>query len=234
MLLINIDHSPLTLAMLKQVIDGPVKLKVTEAVWQDVRKSRAVVMDVIAKEKTVYGINTGFGILAKRSISHHQLETLQKNIILSHAAGVGDYLDDATVRLILVLKLKALLRGYSGISEKVVNALTALVNHEVYPCIRAQGSVGASGDLAPLSYIGAVLLGEGKVRIGGKVLPAGEGLKQLGLEPIALGAKEGLALNNGTQVSTAICLKNYFALEDLLLVSMACGALALDAAGGGG
>ncbi|PRP61122.1 histidine ammonia-lyase, partial [Bacillus halotolerans] len=99
-------------------------------------------------------------------------------------------------------------------------------------CIRAQGSVGASGDLAPLSYIGAVLLGEGKVRIGGKVLPAGEGLKQLGLEPIALGAKEGLALNNGTQVSTAICLKNYFALEDLLLVSMACGALALDAAGG--
>lgn len=232
MLLINIDHSPLTLAMLKQVIDGPVKLKVTEAVWQDVRKSRAVVMDVIAKEKTVYGINTGFGILAKRSISHHQLETLQKNIILSHAAGVGDYLDDATVRLILVLKLKALLRGYSGISEKVVNALTALVNHEVYPCIRAQGSVGASGDLAPLSYIGAVLLGEGKVRIGGKVLPASEGLKQLGLEPIALGAKEGLALNNGTQVSTAICLKNYFALEDLLLVSMACGALALDAAGG--
>ncbi|ODN42283.1 histidine ammonia-lyase [Piscirickettsia litoralis] len=232
MQLINIDHSPLSLVTLKHIIDGPVTLKVTEAVWQDVRKSREVVMNVIAEDKTVYGINTGFGILAKRSISHDQLEELQKNIILSHAAGVGEYLDDDTVRLILVLKLKALLRGHSGISETVANALIALVDHEVYPCIRAQGSVGASGDLAPLSYIGAVLLGEGEVRVNGEIMPAREGLNRAGLKPVTLGAKEGLALNNGTQVSTAICLKNYFVLEDLLLASMACGAMAIDASGG--
>ena len=143
--------------------------------------------------------------------------------------GVGEPLSDAVVRLILALKVNALARGYSGISEKLIDALLSLLRHEVYPLVPAQGSVGASGDLAPLAHLSAVLLGIGHVRVGGKTLTAAEGLAVAGLEPASLGAKEGLALINGTQVSTALALAGLFGAEDVLASAIVAGAMSVDA-----
>ena len=145
------------------------------------RVAGTLVDDIIAKGDAAYGINTGFGLLAQTRIPAEQLELLQRNLLLSHAAGVGDALPDAVVRLILALKVNALARGHSGITMAVVDALLALLEHEVYPVIPAQGSVGASGDLAPLAHLSTVLLGIGQVRVRGETLPAGEGLGQAGL-----------------------------------------------------
>src|SRR5271163_1933649 len=138
---------------------------------------------IIATGDAAYGINTGFGLLAQTRIPTEQLELLQSNLLLSHAAGVGDALPDPVVRLILALKINALARGYSGITLAVIDALLALLQHEIYPLIPAQGSVGASGDLAPLAHLSAVLLGIGEMRVRGAVLPAAEGLKLAGLAP---------------------------------------------------
>ncbi len=158
---------------------------------------------IVNEGRTAYGINTGFGLLASTKIAPEDLEKLQRSLVLSHAAGVGEALDDAMVRLIILLKANSLARGFSGIRRKVIDALLALINAEVYPHIPLKGSVGASGDLAPLAHMSLVLLGEGKARYKGEWLPAVEALKVAGLEPISLAAKEGLALLNGTQVSTA-------------------------------
>ncbi|MEA3133557.1 MAG: histidine ammonia-lyase, partial [Gammaproteobacteria bacterium] len=176
-----------------------------------------------------YGINTGFGLLAQTRIPTEQLELLQKNLLLSHAAGVGNALPDAVVRLILALKINALARGHSGVTQHLIDALAALLEHEVYPVIPAQGSVGASGDLAPLAHMSAVLLGVGSVRVGGKVLPATDGLRLAGLEPIKLHAKEGLALINGTQVSTALALAGLFGAENVFAAAVIAGAMSVDA-----
>jgi histidine ammonia-lyase len=149
--------------------------------------------------------------------------------LLSHAAGVGEPLPDAVVRLILALKVNALARGFSGISQELVDGLLALLAHEVYPVIPAQGSVGASGDLAPLAHLSTVLLGMGEVRVHGRVLPAAEGLGLAGLQPFKLRAKEGLALINGTQVSTALALAGLFGAEDLFAAAVVAGAMSVDA-----
>lgn len=150
-------------------------------------------------------------------------------MVLSHAAGVGEALDDAMVRLIILLKANSLARGFSGIRRKVIDALLALINAEVYPHIPLKGSVGASGDLAPLAHMSLVLLGEGKARYKGEWLPAVEALKVAGLEPISLAAKEGLALLNGTQVSTAYALRGLFEAEDLFAAATVCGGLSVEA-----
>ena len=162
-------------------------------------------------------------------IPNDQLELLQRNLLLSHAAGVGEALPDPVVRLILALKINALARGHSGITMGLMDGLLALLQHEVYPVIPAQGSVGASGDLAPLAHLSAVLLGLGQVRVGGKMLAAGEGLRIAGLEPIRLRAKEGLALINGTQVSTALALAGLFGAEDVFAAAVVAGAMSVDA-----
>ena len=133
------------------------------------------------------------------------------------------------MRLILALKVNALARGHSGISLELIDALLALLRSETYPVIPAQGSVGASGDLAPLAHLGAVLLGIGEVRVNGRRLPAGEGLRQAGLEPFKLRPKEGLALINGTQVSTALALAGLFGAEDVLAAAIVAGAMSVDA-----
>jgi histidine ammonia-lyase len=189
----------------------------------------ALVDKIVAAGDAAYGINTGFGLLAQTRIPDDQLAQLQRNLLLSHAAGVGEPLPDPVVRLILALKINALARGHSGISLKLIDALRSLLAHEIYPVIPAQGSVGASGDLAPLAHLGAVLLGIGQVRVGGKILPAVEGLARAGLAPSTLGAKEGLALINGTQVSTALALAGLFAAEDVLAAAIVAGALSVDA-----
>lgn len=148
---------------------------------------------------------------------------------MSHAAGVGDPLDDELVRLIMVLKINSLARGFSGIRLEVINALIALVNAQVYPFIPAKGSVGASGDLAPLAHMSLILLGEGKARFEGKWISAKKALEKAGLKPLTLEAKEGLALLNGTQTSTAFALKGLFEAEKLLLSGIICGALSVEA-----
>ena len=203
---------------------------------QDARRGLAAgagaVARIVAEGKPVYGINTGFGKLARTHIPAGQLELLQRNLVLSHSVGVGALLPDDVVRLVMLLKVASLARGYSGVRAEVVDALTTLLNAEVYPCIPSKGSVGASGDLAPLAHMTAALLGLGQVRRGGRILPASEGLAAAGMAPLTLGPKEGLALLNGTQVSTALALRGLFAAENVFAAAVVAGALSVDAAMG--
>jgi histidine ammonia-lyase len=219
----------LSLADLRRIYEQPIRLQLSAHDRQRIAEASGLVERIIAAGDAAYGINTGFGLLAQTRIPAEQLELLQRNLLLSHAAGVGAPLPDAVVRLILALKINALARGFSGVSMALVEALLSLLAHEVYPLIPSQGSVGASGDLAPLAHLSIVLLGLGEVRIGGKILPALEGLRRAGLEPMKLRAKEGLALINGTQVSTALGLAGLFGAEDLLAAGIVAGAMSVDA-----
>lgn len=196
-----------------------------EASYQTVKK-------IIQEKKTVYGINTGFGSLASQVISSENLKQLQRNIVLSHACGTGTLLSDEIVKIILLLKINNLAQGYSGVRLELIDALISLYNHQVYPCIPAKGSVGASGDLVPLAHMSLPLLGEGDVRYKGKLISAVEGLNIAGLKPMELEAKEGLALLNGLQVSTALALSALFSCETLFEMAIINGALSLDAASG--
>jgi histidine ammonia-lyase len=214
---------------LRRCYQQPVTLRLEAADRARMAAASAVVDRIVAKGDAAYGINTGFGLLAQTRIPNESLEPLQRNLLLSHAAGVGEALPDAVVRLILVLKVNALARGHSGISQALIDGLLALLEHEVYPLIPAQGSVGASGDLAPLAHLGAVLLGVGQVRIGGQILPAAQGLAHARLSAFKLRAKEGLALINGTQVSTALALAALFGAEDLMAAALVAGAMSVDA-----
>ncbi len=177
----------------------------------------------LAAGEVLYGVNTGFGKLAGVRIGPDQLAQLQFNLLRSHAAGIGPFLPSSVVRLILALKAASLARGASGVRPAVVQALLALLAADVLPAIPARGSVGASGDLAPLAHLSLVLIGEGEAFIGGQVVPGAEALRQAGLAPLALGPKEGLALLNGTQVSTAIALAGLFAAESLLQTAILAG-----------
>ncbi len=197
-----------------------------------VERSARTVGDLIATGRAIYAVNTGFGKLASIRIDDDRLADLQRNLILSHAAGTGPLLDDAVVRLILVMKAAALAQGHSGVRWALIEALLALANAAVFPCIPAKGSVGASGDLAPLAHMAAALLGIGDVRHGGRIMPASEGLAIAGLAPMTLGPKEGVALINGTQVSTALALHGQFLAEDALLSALVTGALSVEAARG--
>lgn len=220
------------LADLAQLYKSPTKISLSPACRKRMQESMAVIDSVIRSGKTVYGINTGFGKLAQQKIAKEKLEELQENIVLSHAAGVGSLLDDALVRLMMVLKINALAQGYSGVRMEIVEALLALINAEIYPCVPCKGSVGASGDLAPLAHMSAALLGHGTVRHQGRLLSAPEGLKKAGLSPFRLAPKEGLALLNGTQFSTALALAGLFKIEDAFDAAIISGALSLDAAKG--
>ena len=184
---------------------------------------------VLRDGRRVYGINTGFGSLARTTIPDDQVSELQRRLVLSHCAGLGPPLSESVVWLIMVLKINALGRGYSGIRRSVLEALLTLLNAGAMPVVPAKGSVGASGDLAPLAHLSAVLLGEGEVMMDGERLPAGAVLKRLGLAPIDLAAKEGLALLNGTQVSTALALDGLFAGLDVFSAALAAGAMSVDA-----
>ena len=226
---LTIGQAPLTLAQLRAVIDGPVTLSLTETAWADVDKGAAVVAAILAEGRTVYGINTGFGLLANTSIASEDLETLQKNLVLSHACGVGPLLPDAVTRLMMVLKIASLSRGASGIRRATLEALIALVNADILPSIPSKGSVGASGDLAPLAHMSCVLIGVGEARHDGEALSAETALTRVGLTPLTLGPKEGLALLNGTQCSTALCLAGLFAAEAAFAAAIAAGALSVDA-----
>lgn len=225
-----ITPGALTLKQLRMVNREAVQVRFADGVAETMQESVDTVANVLEEGRIVYGINTGFGLLANTRIELDDLETLQRSIVLSHAAGIGDFMDDNTVRLMMVLKIASLARGYSGIRFSVVDALATLINAEVFPCIPKKGSVGASGDLAPLAHMSTVLLGEGQARHKGEIISGATALKIAGLEPVTLGPKEGLALLNGTQASTAFALEGLFAAEDLFASATACGALSVEAA----
>ncbi|EHK64916.1 histidine ammonia-lyase [Achromobacter arsenitoxydans] len=226
---LNLNPGHLTLSVLRRVYQEPVRLRLDAKADDPINASVAIVELIVDEGRTAYGINTGFGLLASTRIAREDQQALQRSLVLSHAAGVGEALDDAMVRLIMVLKINSLARGYSGIRRKVINSLIALVNAEVYPHIPLKGSVGASGDLAPLAHMSLLLLGESKARHRGQWLSAGEALEKAGLAPLTLAAKEGLALLNGTQVSTAYALRGLFEAEDLLASALVCGSLSVEA-----
>jgi len=217
-----------TLAELRAIWDGaPVALAASG--WAAIDAAAASVGEILASGRTVYGVNTGFGILAQTRIPAERLAELQTNLILSHSVGLGEPLDPRIVRLILILKVIGLARGHSGVRRELVERLLTLVEANALPVIPGQGSVGASGDLAPLAHMSAALLGEGEIVLDGQTLHASEALRYLGLEPLTLGPKEGLALINGTQVSTAIALDVLFTAERLFGSALIAGALSVDA-----
>ena len=215
---------------LRELSEKPHPLELDPACWPRVGAAVQTIADAIRTGDTVYGINTGFGRLARTPISGEALNELQLRLVRSHAAGVGPLLPDDTVRLILTLKVNSLAQGYSGVRREVIETLIALLNNDMYPCVPAKGSVGASGDLAPLAHVAAVLIGEGQVRVGGKTIDGGAALRRLGTAPLALQAKEGLALLNGTQVSAALLAQGLFAAESVFAAALVAGAMSVDAA----
>jgi histidine ammonia-lyase len=229
---LTLQPGELTLSELRTAWQHAGSLSLPAQAYADIEASAATVQAIVAKGDPAYGINTGFGILAKRHIPQAQLEQLQRNLILSHAVGTGELLPDHVVRLILLTKIGSLARGYSGVRPLIVDTLIALYNAGIMPAIPAQGSVGASGDLAPLAHMTLAMLGVGQVRMNGQLMEAKEALAKAGIEPVVLAAKEGLALINGTQVSNALALHGLFMAERLLEAAMVSGALSLDAARG--
>ena len=228
---ITIIPGQLTLQQLRAIQrNDDITFSLDTSAIDGINKSAEAVQKVIKEDRVVYGINTGFGLLASTRIKNDELELLQRSIVLSHSAGFGEYMDDSTVRLMMVLKINSLSRGYSGIRLKIIETLITLLNAKVYPCIPKKGSVGASGDLAPLSHMVLPLLGEGEMSYQNNVIPALDGLKIAGFAPVTLAAKEGLALLNGTQASTAFSLEGLFLAEDLFATGVVVGSMSVEAA----
>lgn len=227
---ITLDPGNATLAELRLAARGPIRVEPVADSLARVQAACDTVRALAHGRNPVYGVNTGFGLLAQTRIAPHDLEKLQRNLVLSHAAGTGPDLPDPVVRLTLLLKLNSLAQGHSGVRPDLIALLSAMIAADILPVIPAQGSVGASGDLAPLAHLSLVLIGEGEARMGGRTLPGAEALAAAGLEPLALAAKEGLALLNGTQVSTALALVGLFGIERTMSAAVLAGAMAVDAA----
>ena len=226
---LNLVPGAVSLAALRALCADWHAVSVESTARTGVDAAAATVSEIVAAHRTVYGVNTGFGLLARTRIDDARLAELQRSLVLSHCAGTGPLLDDATVRLIVALKIASLARGHSGVRWAVIEALVQMHNRGVVASIPAQGSVGASGDLAPLAHLSAVLIGEGIARIGGQSMRGGDALANVGLKPLVLAPKEGLALLNGTQVSTALALGALFATEAAMAAAFVAGAMSVDA-----
>jgi histidine ammonia-lyase len=221
-----------SLAQLEAIYRQQLSFELTPESFDAVRLSEARLVKKLESRETIYGVNTGFGKLASVRIDDDNLVSLQRNLVRSHCAGFGQPLALDIVRLIMALKCLSLGRGASGVRVSVIELLQNMVKAEIFPLIPAQGSVGASGDLAPLAHMAAAMIGEGEVFYKGEKLPASDALEKAGLVPIVLQAKEGLALLNGTQVSTALCLAGLFGAWRLAITSITTTALSIDAAMG--
>ncbi len=224
-----VGEADLTLADVRAALAGPVRVTIDPAAMAAVEAGHREIARLLSRPEPIYGVNTGFGKLAKARIAPEDLATLQVNLVRSHAAGTGAPLDAAIVRLILLLKLKSLVRGYSGISRRTAETLAAMLSADILPVIPSQGSVGASGDLAPLAHMSLAAIGEGDVTVNGQRMPAAKALAAATLKPLDLGPKEGLALLNGTQVSTAIALAALVGTERVMQAAIVAGALSTDA-----
>jgi histidine ammonia-lyase len=222
----------LTLEQLQSIHADGVRLELAPAAREFIRASALVVQRAADGDAPVYGVNTGFGKLANQRISKAQLATLQLNLIRSHSVGVGEPLAAPVVRLMVATKAASMARGYSGVREVVIDTVLAVYNAGLVPYVPSQGSVGASGDLAPLAHMTLALIGEGEMLINGQRVPAAAALQQAGIAPLTLQAKEGLALINGTQTSTALALHAFLIFEPVLEAALVIGALTVDAARG--
>ena len=227
-----IQPGHITLDQLQAIHAGVQHIAFPASAYEAIRASQRVVQAAADGDDPVYGVNTGFGKLANQRISKDQLATLQLNLIRSHSVGVGEPLAPEIMRIMMVTKAASLARGYSGVREVVVDTLLAVHNAGLVPYVPSKGSVGASGDLAPLSHMTLALLGEGDMLQDGKRVPAALALKAAGIAPLKLGAKEGLALINGTQTSTALALHALLSFEPVLEAALVIGALTVDAARG--
>src|SRR5712692_5923723 len=226
---VALSGNDLTFPQLYDVALRGEEVQLTASAIERMNASRAVVDRLVASGATAYGINTGFGKLASVRISTEQVRQLQVNLVRSHACGVGAPLSGAETRAMMLLRANALAKGLSGVRPRVVEALCQMLNAKVHPVIPSQGSVGASGDLAPLAHLAQVVIGEGRATFRGEVLPGGEALKRAGVTPVALEAKEGLSLLNGTQgmlALLALALREANVLVDTADVAAA---LSLDA-----
>ena len=229
---IKLTTQGLSLSQLRYIWENPIHFSISDDLMLGIKASRKTVAKIADSNETVYGVNTGFGLLASKKIPREELDKLQRNLVISHSTGVGKAIDTNTTRLIMVLKAVSLSRGFSGIHPNTINLLIAMINHQIYPIIPEKGSVGASGDLAPLAHMSLVMIGLGKAVYKDKIVDAEFALNHAGLKSIQLGPKEGLALLNGTQVSTALALKGLFLTENCLNAAVLSGALSVDAAKG--
>lgn len=212
----------------RAILDGAVASLGGESA-RNIASGQKIVEEIVAAGTVTYGVNTGFGKLASVRIADADLAKLQSNLIVSHAVGTGPALPDGVVRLLLAMKAASLARGASGVRPVVIEALTNALKADALPVIPAKGSVGASGDLAPLAHMTAALMGYGEIRLKGETLPAADALKRAGLTTLALGAKEGLALINGTQVSTTLAMTGLAAIAHVFDAALVAGALSVDA-----
>ncbi|MBV1909153.1 MAG: histidine ammonia-lyase [Kangiellaceae bacterium] len=225
-----IKPGQLTLRDCRFIFENELEFELEQSSFNAINQSAKTVQQVIEEKRTVYGINTGFGLLASTSIPDDKLQLLQESLVLSHAAGIGKALNKNICRLLLVLKISSLSQGFSGIRLQVVQTLIELINKDIFPVIPKKGSVGASGDLAPLAHMSCMLLGVGEVFYKGERVTAKDALLAEGIEVTALAAKEGLALLNGTQASTAIALSGLFKAENNYAAAIVAGCLSVDAA----
>lgn len=201
---IELDGNSLTRHDIQRIVDGEATVSISDNSWKRVRESRKRIEKRLAEGETIYGVNTGFGKLSDVKIEDEDIELLQLNLLRADAVGVGQPLSKEIVRAMMILRTNALAKGFSGICEDTLQLLVDLINNKIHPVVPSQGSVGASGDLAPLAHIALVLIGEGKAEFEGEIITGGEALEKVGLQPVRLKAKEGLALINGTQAMTGI------------------------------
>jgi len=226
---IELDGRSLDLSAFQAIVFARTACALSADAVQRVNASRRTIDAALASGQAVYGVTTGFGDLASVAIAPENLELLQERLILSHSAGVGEPLEDSVVRAMLVLRANTLCRGHSGVRLEVIEALLSLLNHDVLPVVPSRGSVGASGDLAPLAHLALPLLGKGRVRHDGRELAVLDGLAIAGLRPLKLRAKEGLALINGTQAMTSLLALAVIEAERLVKIADLVGALSTEA-----
>jgi histidine ammonia-lyase len=228
--IVQLTAEPMTLADLRRIHAGGVQLSLAAELVPALMRAHHTIRGIVAGGQVVYGINTGFGKLANTRIEQERMADLQRNLVLSHSVGTGDVLPAPVVRLVLATKAMSLARGFSGVRPEVVDALIKLFNAGVIPCIPGKGSVGASGDLAPLAHLACILIGEGQALLpDGQKVSGAQAMRAVGLAPFVLGPKEGLALLNGTQVSTALALAGLFGAEQVFAAGLLAGALSLEA-----
>jgi len=225
-----INGDSLKLAVVHQIATNPaIKIELSAKAKNNIKKTRVLLEKAIANHQVIYGVNTGFGKLVDVKIDDQDLIQLQKNLVRSHAAGVGDYFSDELVRAIMLIRINSLAKGYSGISLQPIELLIKMLNKGICPRIPSQGSVGASGDLAPLAHLALPVMGEGKVSFKGKIMSAKQALTKAKLKACQLKAKEGLSLINGTQAIAGIMAYNLTKIEKLLKISDIAAAVSCEA-----
>ena len=229
---LRLSSGSVPVATFRAIAQAPCAIDFAADDWARIAGSADALTRRLSEGKPIYGVNTGFGKFSQKRIDDASLDELQLNLVLSHCTGSGPLLDDSVMRLVLALKAIGLARGHSAVRAEIVRSLLALLAAQAYPCVPAKGSVGASGDLTPLAHMSAVLIGRGTARIDGKTVPGEAALTAAGIAPLRLGPKEGLALLNGTQVTTALALSGLFAAENVFAAAIVTGMLSLEACKG--